>query len=66
MIHRERLAIYTIPAVFLFAGFATIGRAGDAEGDWSQFRGPQGNGVAAQAHPTRWSDKQNLAWRVEA
>jgi outer membrane protein assembly factor BamB len=65
MIHRERLAIYTIPALLLFAGFATIGRAGDAEGDWSQFRGPQGNGVAAQAHPTRWSDKQNLAWSTE-
>jgi outer membrane protein assembly factor BamB len=29
---------------------------------WSQFRGPQGNGVAAQAHPTNWGKDQNVAW----
>jgi outer membrane protein assembly factor BamB len=34
--------------------------------DWSQFRGPGGQGVVAGAValPTSWSDEQNLAWKT--
>jgi outer membrane protein assembly factor BamB len=34
--------------------------------DWPQFRGPQGDGVAAKAKlPTKWSSDENIAWRTE-
>ncbi|MFK7820861.1 MAG: PQQ-binding-like beta-propeller repeat protein [Planctomycetaceae bacterium] len=34
--------------------------------DWSRFRGPAGNGVAANASsfPTQWSPNANLAWKT--
>ncbi len=35
-------------------------------GDWPEFRGPTGQGVAAEAKvPTHWSDSENVAWKVE-
>ncbi len=34
--------------------------------DWPRFRGPDGNGVAAESSvPTAWSPKANLAWKTE-
>jgi len=32
--------------------------------DWPAWRGPDATGVAACAAPTRWSDEQNVAWKV--
>ncbi|MEM9354480.1 MAG: PQQ-binding-like beta-propeller repeat protein [Planctomycetota bacterium] len=33
--------------------------------DWPQFRGPDGDGIAADApHPVQWGPEQNLAWKV--
>lgn len=32
---------------------------------WSQFRGPRGNGVVAQPLPTQWSAGKNVAWSAE-
>ena len=38
----------------------------DAAAHWPQWRGPQGNGVAAQANPpTEWGEGQNVRWKVE-
>ena len=35
-------------------------------GDWPQFRGPNGDGAAADANPPlSWSEKENLVWRTE-
>lgn len=35
-------------------------------GDWPQFRGPTGTGVAASDKlPDKWSQTENLAWKVE-
>lgn len=34
-------------------------------GDWSQFRGPDGNGHADAKLPTEWGAKANVAWRKE-
>lgn len=35
-------------------------------GDWQQFRGPQGAGLAADADlPTNLDAKRNLAWRID-
>lgn len=34
--------------------------------DWPQFRGPDGNGVAAEADfPTTWGAEDNIKWRVD-
>ncbi len=37
-----------------------------ADADWSQFRGPNGAGIAASdaKPPTTWSESQNLRWRT--
>jgi outer membrane protein assembly factor BamB len=32
--------------------------------DWPRFRGPNGQGVSPDAAPTRWSETENLAWKV--
>ena len=33
---------------------------------WPQFRGPEGAGVAEDAHlPERWSQTENVAWKAE-
>lgn len=33
--------------------------------NWPQWRGPQGNGVAiGTGFPTKWSDTENVAWKV--
>lgn len=35
-------------------------------GDWPQFRGPAGNGTAADSNPPiHWSDSQNILWKTE-
>ncbi len=40
--------------------------AAPAETDWPQWRGPEGTGVAAGAHPPQeWSAEKNLRWKVE-
>lgn len=42
-----------------------LGMASSARGDWPEFRGPTGQGVAEAHVPTRWSDSENVAWKVE-
>lgn len=36
-------------------------------GDWSRFRGPNGNGVSPdpQETPATWNEKENLKWKLE-
>jgi len=34
-------------------------------GDWGSWRGPNGNGMAETDAPTRWSDTQNVKWKIE-
>lgn len=33
--------------------------------DWSEFRGPLGNGLVAESIPTQWSAAENARWRTE-
>src|SRR6266550_179092 len=34
--------------------------------NWPAWRGPEGNGVAPDTNlPLRWSEKENVRWRVE-
>ena len=52
----------TILRCLFCAGWAT----GAAAQDWPQFRGPDGNGIAAGSKPPiKWSESENLAWKVE-
>ncbi len=38
----------------------------DVSADWTRFRGPNGTGIAAdnQTPPVKWSDTENLKWKV--
>ena len=52
----------SLAIAFLLA--SAVGPLVDAA-DWHQFRGPRGQGHA-DAHdlPTRWSETENVAWKV--
>jgi outer membrane protein assembly factor BamB len=39
--------------------------AGEVDGEWPRWRGPFDNGVARGEAPLKWSDTQNIAWRVQ-
>src|SRR5262249_33307358 len=50
---------WTVVAVCCIAGAV---RAGD---NWPQFRGPTGDGLSdAKTVPTRWSETENIRWKV--
>jgi hypothetical protein len=36
-----------------------------ANGDWLRFRGPNGSGIGSGSVPAKWSDTENLKWKVE-
>lgn len=39
---------------------------GEARNHWSRWRGPSGQGlVEGSGYPDKWSDKENVLWRVE-
>lgn len=47
-------------SVFLVPSF-TLG-----QGDWSRWRGPEGNGIAvSQKPPIQWSEENNVIWKVK-
>lgn len=50
----------------IFLAFCSfVGKAAPAL-EWSQFRGPQGDGISpALRVPLNWSAEQNVAWKVE-
>ena len=49
--------------VFLAAVFLV---SATSQADWPSWRGPQETGLALDAEPpTEWSEKQNVAWKVE-
>jgi outer membrane protein assembly factor BamB len=52
--------------VFTVAGCAAIFLAAGAQaGDWPQFRGPRGDGVAeGSGFPKTWSAEKNIKWKV--
>lgn len=47
-----------------FIAFSGLARAQKGD-DWSQFRGPNGQGIAANAKPpTKWSKTENILWKI--
>lgn len=67
-----RLLVLLIGLVVVPAGAAHVYGQGDAgplavsPSDWPWWRGPDRNGIAAadQTPPTRWSEQENVRWRV--
>lgn len=50
----------------LLGGLMLLARVSQAAESWPQFRGPQSNGLPAQAGlPTEWSNDQNVYWKID-
>jgi len=58
-----------VPSLFGAVLLVSINAVGlkAAEGlEWPQFRGPGGRGISSEKGlPTKWSDKENIVWKVE-
>ena len=62
-IRRSRRLLHRCIAAAFGAAFLT-GLAG--AGEWTQFRGPAGQGVSPESQaPTQWSQSANLLWKAE-
>ena len=49
----------TLVVIAMFAASST------GAADWTQFRGPRGDGVVREARfPERWDEQTNVAWKV--
>lgn len=44
---------------------AAVACAAVSAADWTRFRGPNGDGTAADAVPVKWSEKENILWKRE-
>ena len=52
-------AIHTVMFLLLAAASASAG-------DWTQFRGPGGQGTSAQTGlPLKWSQSENVVWKTD-
>ncbi len=63
----KRSPLHRLLPIVLSCGFLLSGRveARAAEGDWPQWRGPLGTGVAPNADPpVEWSETKNVRWKV--
>ena len=57
-------ALHTIVFLPLFLVIATGARPGLSEEFWSEYRGPNGQGISkATGLPTEWSDQKNVKWK---
>lgn len=58
MNHRQTCLRAALGALLSLAAYA-------GASDWAQFRGPSATSVAADILPSKWTDKENLAWKAE-
>lgn len=55
-----------LPLLILSVGFGLSGSHVSQAADWSQFRGPSGNGVSESTGlPTEWSAEKNILWETK-
>ncbi len=55
-----------LPLLILSVGFGLSGSHVSQAADWSQFRGPSGNGVSESTGlPTEWSAEKNILWKTK-
>ena len=63
----KRSPLHKLVSIVLSCGFLLLGmvEARAAEGDWPQWRGPLGTGVAPEADPpVESSETTNVRWKV--
>ncbi|WP_298860112.1 PQQ-binding-like beta-propeller repeat protein [uncultured Gimesia sp.] len=54
------------PLVILLVSFSTLHLTQVGAADWSQFRGPSGNGISnSTGLPTEWSAEKNITWKTK-
>lgn len=52
--------------ICVFFSLLLSGSIAFANGNWPQFRGPNGDGIAAESKiPTTWNKSENIAWKTE-
>jgi outer membrane protein assembly factor BamB len=44
--------------------FVALIFASPSRADWPRFHGPAGDGIAATAAPTQWSEEENILWKA--
>ncbi|QDU01392.1 outer membrane biogenesis protein BamB [Gimesia chilikensis] len=55
-----------LPLLILSVGFGLSSSHVSQAADWSQFRGPSGNGVSESTGlPTEWSAEKNILWKTK-
>lgn len=55
-----------LPLLILSVGYGLSGSHVSQAADWSQFRGPSGNGVSESTGlPTEWSAEKNILWKTK-
>src|SRR5882724_873099 len=53
-----------ILCLFLLAAFSTMAAA-EPKTNWSQWRGPEGNGVSSETNlPAEWNASRNIKWKT--
>ena len=60
------LPLLTLTACLMaFAAVLPLGSAAAPKHNWSQWRGPEGNGISPETNlPAEWSDTKNIKWKV--
>src|SRR4051812_3727422 len=63
------MPVISVPLNALARGFAVVVlcllTANARAENWPQWRGPAGNGISAETNvPTKWTDKEHVAWRL--
>lgn len=60
----KRLTFWNVQWLIAWAVLGCFAAASHG-GDWPRFRGPEGDGTAAEADvPLRWSDAENVLWKT--
>jgi len=57
--------LLSLCVLVLCSSFASVGSGAVPKSNWSQWRGPEGNGVSAETNlPAEWSDTKNIKWKT--
>src|SRR5512147_3008890 len=54
-----------IVVVFVACLLSTGAQAAGGPGDWPYWRGPNADGMAIGDAPLKWSDTENVRWKIE-
>jgi outer membrane protein assembly factor BamB len=57
--------MFRASTLFMCAAFVVQSAGAPAAGNWPQWRGPGGRGIAQGVYPESWSATDNVAWKTE-